>query len=188
MVVNRESTKSLRERGLGCFALHLLTVIDILSRAAGIACVGAAMLAGSSGGALSQAQRGVSSAERCLAANLDLSSGAQLPHTAARLKSSERLKIVAIGSSSTVGLWVIRSAATYPEVMRQEFLRLRYNATINVVNSGRIGDPIPGNIARFERDVFGHAPDLVRDNDRLISSAMIMVMPNADGSCRPLHA
>ena len=104
MVVNRESAKSLRELGSGCFALHPLTVIDILSRSAGIACVGAAMLAGSSGGALSQAQRGVSSADRCLAANLDLSLGTQLPRTAARLKSSEPLKIVAIGSSSTIGL------------------------------------------------------------------------------------
>ena len=98
MVVNRESAKSLRERGSGCFALHPLTVIDILSRSAGIACVGAAMLAGSSGGALSQAQRGVSSADRCLAANLDLSLGTQLPRTAARLRSNEPLKIVAIGS------------------------------------------------------------------------------------------
>jgi lysophospholipase L1-like esterase len=161
MVVNRESIKSLRERGSGCFALNPRIVIDILSRTAGIACVGAAMLAGSSGGALSQAQSGASSAERCLAANRGLSLGVQLPRTAARLKSSEPLKIVAIGSSSTVGLWVLRSAATYPEVMRRELLRLRSNATINVINSGRVGDTIPGNIARFERDVLAHAPDLV---------------------------
>jgi lysophospholipase L1-like esterase len=119
------------------------------------------MLAGSSSAALSQAQSGVPSAERCLAANLDLSLGAQLSRTAARLKSGEPLKIVAIGSSSTVGLWVIRTADTYPEVMRRELLRLRSNARINVINSGRIGDTIPGNIARFERDVLAHAPDLV---------------------------
>src|ERR1700731_2083189 len=161
MVVNRESAKSLRELRSGCFALHPLTVIDILSRSAGIACVGAAMLAGSSGGALSQAQRGVSSVERCLAANPDLSLGTQLPRTAARLKSNEPLRIVAIGSSSTVGLWVLRSAATYPEVMGRELSRLRSNATIEVINSGRIGDTIPNNIARFERDVFAHTPDLV---------------------------
>jgi integrase len=36
MVVNRESAKSSRERGSGCFAVRPLTVIDILSRAAGI--------------------------------------------------------------------------------------------------------------------------------------------------------
>ncbi|MFY9956194.1 SGNH/GDSL hydrolase family protein [Bradyrhizobium sp.] len=56
---------------------------------------------------------------------------------------------------------MLRTADTYPEVMRRELLRLRSNARINVINSGRIGDTIPGNIARFERDVLAHAPDLV---------------------------
>jgi lysophospholipase L1-like esterase len=84
-----------------------------------------------------------------------------LPRTAARLKSNEPLVIVATGSSSTVGLWVYRSAATYPEVMRQELSRLRSSAVIQIINSGRIGDTIQGNIARFERDVFSYRPDLV---------------------------
>jgi len=126
-----------------------------------IASIGAAILVGLSGSAPSQAQDEISSAERCLAANLDVSLGTQLPRTGARLNSGEPLKIVAIGSSSTVGLWVFRSAATYPEVMRRELSRLRSNGTIKVINSGRIGDTIPNNIARFERDVFAHTPDLV---------------------------
>jgi acyl-CoA thioesterase I len=126
-----------------------------------IALIGAALLIGLSGVAPSQAQEGSSSAERCLSANINVSLGAQLPRTAARLKSGEPLKIVAIGSSSTVGLWVLRSAATYPEVMRRELSRLRSNATIKVINSGRVGDTIPNNVARFERDVFAHTPDLV---------------------------
>ncbi len=126
-----------------------------------MASIGAATLIGLSGSAPSQAQDEISSAERCLAANLDVSLGAQLPRTAARLKSGEPLNIVAIGSSSTVGLWVLRSAATYPEVMRRELSRLRSNLAIKVINSGRIGDTIPNNIARFERDVFAHTPDLV---------------------------
>jgi lysophospholipase L1-like esterase len=119
------------------------------------------MVAGTPDGALSQAREVVSPAERCLAANQGLSLGVLLPRTAARLKSGEPLKIVAIGSSSTVGLWVLASAATYPEVMRRELLRLRSNATISVVNSGRVGDTIQDNIARFERDVLAHRPDLV---------------------------
>lgn len=126
-----------------------------------IASIGAGMIIGLSSTMPSQAQDGISSGERCLAANLDISLGAQLPRTAARLRSGEPLKIVAIGSSSTVGLWQLRSAATYPEVMRRELSRLRSNARINVINSGRVGDTIPNNIARFERDVFAHAPDLV---------------------------
>jgi hypothetical protein len=69
-----------------------------------IASIGAAILVGLSGSAPSQAQDEISSAERCLAANLDVSLGTQLPRTGARLNSGEPLKIVAIGSSSTVGL------------------------------------------------------------------------------------
>jgi acyl-CoA thioesterase-1 len=45
--------------------------------------------------------------------------------------------------------------------MRQELVRLRPNAEIKVVNSGRIGDTTEGNVARFKRDVFSHRPDLV---------------------------
>jgi acyl-CoA thioesterase-1 len=139
---------------LTCFALRTRT-------ARRIAAIGAALLIGLSGSAPSRAQDELSSAEKCLSANINVSLGAQLPRTAARLKSGEPLKIVAIGSSSTVGLWVLRSAATYPEVMRRELTRLRSNAPIKVINSGRVGDTIPNNIARFERDVFAHTPDLV---------------------------
>jgi acyl-CoA thioesterase-1 len=70
-----------------------------------------------------------------------------------------------------------------PEVMRRELSELSSNGTINVINSGRIGDTNPDNIARFERDVLAHTPDLVvwqlgtndvawggRPDDRLKSS------------------
>jgi acyl-CoA thioesterase I len=131
-----------------------------LYRAGRIAYI-AAMLGSATESVRAQTPATVSAAETCLTANPNLSLGAQLPRTAARLKSSEPLKIVAIGSSSTVGLWVLHSAATYPEVMRRELLRLRSNAEIRIINSGRIGDTIPDNIARFERDVFSYRPDLV---------------------------
>src|SRR5258708_9170352 len=45
--------------------------------------------------------------------------------------------------------------------MRAELARLRSNAAIEVVNSGRGGDTIEGNVARFQRDVLAHKPDLV---------------------------
>src|SRR5262249_39823877 len=57
-----------------------------------------------------------------------------------RLNAGETLRIVAIGSSSTTGLWVVTRAATYPEVMRRELARLWPSARIEVVNSGRIGE------------------------------------------------
>ena len=51
--------------------------------------------------------------------------------------------------------------ATYPAVMRRELMRLRPKSEVEVVNSGRIGDTIPGNLARLDHDVLAHDPDLV---------------------------
>src|SRR5258708_14688529 len=45
--------------------------------------------------------------------------------------------------------------------MRAELARLRSNAAIEVGNSGRVGDRIEGDVARFQRDVLSHRPDLV---------------------------
>jgi acyl-CoA thioesterase-1 len=129
--------------------------------AARMAWLGAAVLVAVTGPALSEGATGPSPAEICLQTSQDLSLGTQLSRTAARLKSGKSLVIVATGSSSTVGLWVRRAAATYPEVMRQELVRLRSGAEIQIINSGRIGDTIEDNMARFERDVLFHRPDLV---------------------------
>lgn len=113
-------------------------------------------------GAMAQAQSpGASPADICLAANRDLSLGAPLPRTASRLKAGGPLRVVAIGSSSTVGFGVLTAAATYPEIMRRELATLRPRAQIEVVNSGRLFDTIPGSMARFDRDVRAHRPDLV---------------------------
>lgn len=98
--------------------------------------------------------------ETCLTANRDLSLGAPLPRATARLKPGGPFRVVAIGSSSTTGLWVL-PPWTYPEVMRQELMRLRPQSQVEAVNSGRVGDTIPGNIRRFDRDVLAYQPDLV---------------------------
>jgi acyl-CoA thioesterase I len=160
MTVNRSPGES-SARVFSGFALRSRIIRGNLYQAARIAYVGAAMLGSATESARAQAPADMPAAETCLTVNLNLSLGVRLPRTAARLKSSEPLKIVAIGSSTTVGLWVLHSAATYPEVMRRELLRLRSNAEIRVINSGRIGDTIPDNVARFKRDVFPHRPDLV---------------------------
>jgi lysophospholipase L1-like esterase len=101
-----------------------------------------------------------SASEICLAANRSLSLGVPLPNTTARLKAGA-LKIVAVGSSSTTGLWVLDSEATYPQVMRRELAALQPGAQIEVVNSGRIGDTISGTLARLQTDVLAYRPDLV---------------------------
>ncbi len=110
---------------------------------------------------LAQTRPSLSVAESCLMANQRLSLGTRLPRTAARLKAGGPLKVVAVGSSSTTGLWVLSSAATYPEVMRRELGRLRPDLRIEMVNSGRIGKTIPGDITRLDRDVLAYRPDLV---------------------------
>jgi acyl-CoA thioesterase I len=100
-------------------------------------------------------------AEVCLRANHNLSVGVSLPRTRARFNAKQPLNVIVIGSSSTVGLWVWNSAATYPHVMVRELSRLRPLAKIEVVNSGRIGDTIWGMVRRLQRDVLSHRPDLV---------------------------
>jgi acyl-CoA thioesterase-1 len=111
--------------------------------------------------ALAQEQANSSPVEACLAANRGLSLGMPLLRTAARLKSGGLLKVVAVGSSSTTGLWVLSAAATYPEVMRRELERLRPDVQFEVVNSGRVGDTIIRTLSRFPGDVLSHGPDLV---------------------------
>lgn len=131
------------------------------SRNAQGTCIAAALLIAAPSALLAQESASRSAAETCLRANQSLSLGAPLPRTAAHLKTGGALRVVVIGSSSTFGLWVSNSAATYPEVMRRELARLRPSTEIGIVNSGRIGDTIAGTIVRFQRDVFSHTPDLV---------------------------
>jgi lysophospholipase L1-like esterase len=121
----------------------------------------AALWAGLAALLISGSAQAQSASDACLAVEQTLSGDAALPRTAAILKTGKPLKIVAIGSSSTLGLWQSDAAKTYPGVMRAELLRLKPGLQLDVVNSGRNADTIPGNIARFERDVFAHAPDVV---------------------------
>ena len=100
-------------------------------------------------------------AERCLAGEQRLTDAAPLARTATLLQTNNPLRIVAIGSSSTRGLWQNDPARTYPGMLKSELERLQPGLHVTIVNSGRNADTIPGNVARFERDVFAHKPDLV---------------------------
>lgn len=99
--------------------------------------------------------------EACLAIDQRLTEAAPLTQTAATLQANGSLRIVAIGSSSTRGLWQTDPARTYPGMLKAELERLKPGIQVSIVNSGRNADTIPGNVARFERDVFAHKPDLV---------------------------
>ncbi|MGL4439544.1 MAG: SGNH/GDSL hydrolase family protein, partial [Bosea sp. (in: a-proteobacteria)] len=52
-------------------------------------------------------------------------------------------------------------AATYPEVMQRELVRLRPGARIDIHNAGSNGEMIPGQIARMEQDALALKPALV---------------------------
>ncbi len=102
-----------------------------------------------------------SAVEKCLAIGQRLTEAAPLARTAAVLQANGPLRVVAIGSSSTRGLWQTDSALTYPGMLKSELERLKPGLQVAITNSGRNADTIPGNVARFERDVFAHRPDLV---------------------------
>lgn len=97
----------------------------------------------------------------CLAFKYGLSLGAPLAHIKKKLRAGRTLTVVALGSSSTTGFGTFRSDAAFPDVMKRELLRLLPSARIELINSGRIMDDLPGNIARLQDDVLRHKPDLV---------------------------
>ena len=132
-------------------------LVDLVARM-GLAAGLAASLLVASGAARAQTP---SAAEACLAANRHIVLGAPLPRTASHLRAGKSLRIVAVGSSSTTGLWVLRSSATYPEVMARELVALRPGTHVEVINSGRVGDTINGTMRRFGSDVLAYQPDLV---------------------------
>ena len=99
--------------------------------------------------------------EICLEANKDSRLRGLLPRITNRMNSGGLLTIVAVGSSSTVGLWVLSSKATYPAKLEQELAKLRPRSQIKVINSGQVGDTIARSVSRFDRDVLIYKPDLV---------------------------
>jgi acyl-CoA thioesterase-1 len=133
---------------------------DWIARTARAVTLAAVLAVAGPGDAAAQAPGGSSVVEVCLSANRQVALGVPLPRAAARLKSGE-VRIVAVGSSSTTGLWVLRRGGTYPEVMARELAALRPQSRIEVVNSGQVGDTITGMVGRFDRDVLAYRPDLV---------------------------
>ena len=82
----------------------------------------------------------------------------RLPHLTEALKHQRKIKIVAIGSSSTAG-----TNGIVPFTHRLELaLRSRfYGHMIDVLNRGVGGQEAPEELARFECDVFAETPSLV---------------------------
>ncbi len=97
----------------------------------------------------------------CMAASRHALLDADLPRTAARLRSGQPLKIVALGSSSTAGAGASAPSLSYPNRLAVELLRRYPGQSIQVINRGVNGEEVDTMLARFERDVLPEQPDLV---------------------------
>jgi lysophospholipase L1-like esterase len=84
-----------------------------------------------------------------------------LPHVAARLADGGPLKIVAFGSSSTLGFGASTPEMTYPARLQSELRRRHPKNAITVVNRGVNGNETREMMLRFEMDVLDEKPDLV---------------------------
>jgi acyl-CoA thioesterase I len=86
---------------------------------------------------------------------------AALDRTSSRILSGQPLTIVAMGSSSTLGVGASSPALSYPSRLEQE-LRQRFpGVEIRVVNHGVGGQDVPEELTRLGRDVMAERPDLV---------------------------
>lgn len=99
--------------------------------------------------------------QACLIFKKGLSLGVPLSHVKAKLQAGQTLTVFALGSSSTTGFGTLSSSAAFPAVMKQELLRLRPSARIELTISGRIMENISDNIARLDQEVLPYKPDLV---------------------------
>lgn len=84
-----------------------------------------------------------------------------LPHVVQSVRTSQRLKVVAIGSSSTQGFGTTDPRFAYPARL-QDILSAKFSEGIVVVlNKGQGGEEAGDELKRFERDVIDEKPDLV---------------------------
>jgi acyl-CoA thioesterase I len=84
-----------------------------------------------------------------------------LKRVAQRIAGGQPLTIVAIGSSSTFGAGASSPEHSYPSRLAIEFQALYPKMSITVLNRGVNGEESKEMVARFDRDVFEHNPDLV---------------------------
>jgi acyl-CoA thioesterase-1 len=84
-----------------------------------------------------------------------------LPHVGFRLAAGQPIRIVAIGSSSTVGAGATSRAASYPSRLEAELRRHFPGHDLSVLNRGVNGEEAPNMLARFDTDVIAEHPHLV---------------------------
>ena len=86
---------------------------------------------------------------------------AALDRTSSRILSRQSLTIVAIGSSSTLGVGASSPDLSYPSRLGQELRQQFPGLEIRVINHGVGGQDVPEELTRLGRDVIAEHPDLV---------------------------
>jgi acyl-CoA thioesterase I len=87
--------------------------------------------------------------------------GAPLDHTSRLVESGKSPVILAIGSSSTVGIGASAPAMSYPSRLQRDLGEAFPKLTIRVINDGRGGQDAERELARLDRDLGAEHPDLV---------------------------
>ena len=90
-----------------------------------------------------------------------LSVQAKMERLASRLKKSEAVRILAIGSSSTQGVGASSPAFSYPVQLQADLARI-WKGTVVIENAGKGGETIPETVGRLEAALLkADKPDLV---------------------------
>lgn len=84
-----------------------------------------------------------------------------LPYTAQRLKREKQVKIVALGSSSTMGSGGSGPAAAWPAQLETALAKQLPGAKVTVLNKGELRQSVPQMLARLDKDVLAEKPSLV---------------------------
>jgi acyl-CoA thioesterase I len=85
---------------------------------------------------------------------------APLERTAERINEGAPLNIIAVGSSSTVGVGATSPAEAYPNLLQAALREHFPSLAINVANRGVSGEDAPEELARLTADVIVPHPDL----------------------------
>lgn len=101
------------------------------------------------------------SAPDCVSARPALATSGNLRHTGQRLAEGLPLRILAIGSSTTEGIGSTAPDKTYPVQLEREMERLLPHARVDMRISGIGGETAVQTLARLERELAAHKPDLV---------------------------
>jgi len=86
---------------------------------------------------------------------------ADLRQVAQRYRKSGQIKVVALGSSSTLGSGGSGTAAAWPARLQDELARRLPKAQVSVVNKGKMRQSAQEMVGRMASDVESERPDLV---------------------------